>query len=142
MGDSQGDGTAEKSASSSTSVSSGRRFARRLCQGGKGIARVVSGVEADGLTIGAGIDIFEEERRLAEATAEELESLLRHRNQSKRPVRFARFCRAIAISWIIRRLVGQSVDESHRPMETGGTLYCVCIAFIRGLTSVPHMVLR
>ena len=86
----KGTGTAEKSASSSTSVSS-RETHEAALPGGKELPGSISGVEADGLTIGAGIDIFEEERCLAEATAEELESLL-HRNQSKKACQIARFC--------------------------------------------------
>jgi murein DD-endopeptidase MepM/ murein hydrolase activator NlpD len=74
----KGTGTAEKSASSSTSVSSRGDASRGgSARAERELPGSISGVEADGLTIGAGIDIFEEERRLAEATAEELESLLR-----------------------------------------------------------------
>ncbi len=73
----KGTSTAANSASSSSSVSSRGEASR------SGVARteressgLMSYIEADELTMGADMDIFEEERLLAESTAEEIDLLL------------------------------------------------------------------
>lgn len=73
----KGTSTAQNSASSSSSVSSRGEASR----GGspraeRGSSESAPNVGPDALTIGDDIDIFEQERRLVEATAEELELLL------------------------------------------------------------------